>query len=101
MMYGKIEDGIFIEAPNPMIIHIPEIGDFLTANPTDQMYADAGYLPVELAQEPAEPGKIAVPDYEIVGDKIVQSWRLEPAPPTAEEKIAALLAAIEGGIKDA
>lgn len=101
MMYGKIEGGIFIEAPNPMIIHIPEIGDFLTANPTDQMYADAGYLPVELSPEPAEAGKIAVPEYEIVDDRIVQSWRIEPAPPTDTEKIAALLAAIEGGIANA
>lgn len=98
-MYGKLLDGRLYPAPNPM-----QVGDMLIANPTAEMYAGAGYSSVELAPEPAEPGKIAVAEYAIRDGKIVQSWRMEDAPPaepTPDKKIAALLAAIEGGIKSA
>lgn len=98
-MYGKLLEGCLHPAPNPM-----QVGDMLVANPTAEMYADAGYLLVELVPEPVETGKIAVAEYAIRDSKIVQNWRMEDAPPakpTPDEKIAALLAAIEGGLSDA
>lgn len=54
-MYGKIVNGVFVEAPNSIVCNIEvkdEMKPYKIFNPTDKQYKEAGYFPVIKAEYP-------------------------------------------------
>ena len=94
-MHGIIQNGSFYPAPAVL-----SFGGMIIANPTADQLEAAGYLPVQTADRPEQSGMYAVPHYETQGGIIVQTWTLTPIPPSPEEILTALMAAIEGGLSD-
>lgn len=85
MRYAKMQDGDAMFAPNALVI-----SDFIVFNPTDEMFLNAGYLPVvETAPPEVDENHIAVPLYAEDGNTIVQSWAVEEKPQSIEDKAEA------------
>ncbi len=93
-MYGKLENGILIPAPKT----ITKDG-WVHYHPSDELYAEFGYLEVVETQYPetsGEDNKYYVSSYEIQDNKIVKVWtetelpEPEPVTPTTEERITTL-----------
>lgn len=81
MRYAKLINDYPSYAPRKL-----HIGDKVVFNPTDQMLADAGYLPVIETDPPEAPeGHHYVSGWEQQGDQIVQIWTLEELPPEPDE----------------
>lgn len=75
-MYGTLQNGTMIPAPRKIVI-----GDWVILNPTDEQYAEAGYLPVIRTDPPEAPeGFYPVSGWEEQDGSIVQVWHLEEMP---------------------
>lgn len=77
MMFGKLENNIFIQAPTKI-----QIEENIIYNPTNEMLITEGWFPVEeneLFTEPPE-GYQYIPVYTQLSDKIVQDWELAEMP---------------------
>ena len=81
MRYAKLNNNYPSYAP-----HRLHIGDKVVFNPTDQMLADAGYLPV-IESEPPETDErhYAEPRYVERDGQIVQEWDIVELPPEPDE----------------
>ena len=76
-MYGTLSNGNLIPAPRRIVL-----GEWQIINPTDEQYAEAGYLPVIHTDPPEAPeGFCPVSGWEEQGGEIVQVWHLEELPP--------------------
>ena len=81
MRYAKLINSCPQYAPNPIIVDGRVLG-----NPTDEMLAKAGYLPVIDCPPPeASEGYYYNPVYEEADGQIVQSWVAEELPPEPDE----------------
>lgn len=75
-MIAKIIDGVFTPAPRKIEREI-DGEQYVTYNPTDEMLADAGWLPVIETDPPDAPeGWHYEPTYTEDGGEIVQGWAL-------------------------
>ena len=92
-MYGKLENGKLIYAPKSVIV-----GEKRIINPKEETLLSIGYLPIENTEAPAtETGYHAVGSWKQTKTEIVRVWAVEedePTEPTAEERLAALEAAM-------
>lgn len=90
MRYAKLINSYPQYAPNPIIVDGRVLG-----NPTDEMLADAGYLPV-IETEPPEVDELhyAEPRYVERDGQIVQEWDVVelPEPEATPEDYEAALA---------
>lgn len=87
-MYGKLENGELIIAPNPIRLNLfvealGEERNFQVFNPRPEQYAQAGYLEVIEEPYPEEEGKYFVETYIEEDGKIVGKW-VESEPPVIE-----------------
>lgn len=98
MKYGKITNGELMLAPNRI-----EKDGAVTYNPSAEMLAEEGYLPITESPMPeSEEGKRYIPHYEESEGEIVCVWEEceipeeVPTPePTPADKLAELEAKIE------
>lgn len=92
-MYGKLENGKLIYAPKSVIV-----GEKRIINPKEETLISLGYLPIENTEAPAtETGYHAVGSWKQTETEIIRVWTSEadePTEPTAEERLAALEAAM-------
>ena len=81
MRYAKLINNYPQYAPRKL-----HIGDKVVFNPTDEMLADAGYLPV-IETEPPEVDELhyAEPSYVERDGQIVQEWDVVELPPEPDE----------------
>lgn len=80
MEYAKLIDGVFTPAPRRIRREI-DGEPYITYNPTDEMLADAGWLPVIETEPPEAPdGYHYEPTYTEDGGEIVQGWELVKDP---------------------
>ena len=88
-MRAKLIDGVFIPAPRKIQ---REIGGetYVTYNPTDEMLAEQGWLPVVETDPPDNPpeGYHYEPTYTEESGKIVQGWELVEDPPDISDSEA-------------
>lgn len=82
MKYGKIICGA-LQVPQNYPCSI-ELDGQTIHNPTEEQYRAAGYHPIEESEPEEREGKVAIASYEVVGDKIVQTWEYFDEP---EERI--------------
>ena len=87
-MYGKIENGELIIAPNPIRLNLfvealGEERNFQVFNPRPEQYVQAGYLEVIEEPYPEEEGKYFIETYVEEDGKIVGKW-VEADPPVIE-----------------
>lgn len=82
MKYGKIICGA-LQVPQNYPCSI-ELEGKTIHNPTEEQYLAAGYLPIEESEPEEREGKVAIASYEVVGDKIVQTWEYFDEP---EERV--------------
>ena len=75
MKYGKIILGT-LQVPQNYPCSIKHNGKKIF-NPTAEQYLEAGYLPIEESTPEVVEGKVAVASYEIVDNRIVQTWSYE------------------------
>ena len=74
MAYAKLIDGEFVLAPRKIIRIINDIS-YTTYNPTDEMLAEQGWLPVVYTDPPYAPeGHHYEPTYTEESGEIVQGW---------------------------
>lgn len=98
MRYGTLTDGKLVFAPNPLTV-----GLFNVHNPSGEIYAAAGYLPIVDTPYPqpdepidSEDLKYYVHSWEERGGRIVGVWTEaeppvpDPVPPTLEERVSAV-----------
>lgn len=75
-MRAKIINGVLVYAPRKIKREI-DGEPYITYNPTDEMLADAGWLPVIKTEPPDAPeGYHYEPTYNEDGGEIVQGWVL-------------------------
>ena len=102
-MRAKIIDGELILAPRKINREI-DGEQYTTYNPTDEMLAEQGWLPVVETDPPDDPpeGYHYEPTYTEVDDEIVQGWELVEDPDPGEDEISAeeALQIILGGDPD-
>lgn len=72
-MYGKIENGIFMQAPSLLTL-----GNRIITNPSDKTLANAGYKPVSEQARQDKPGFVSKPIYTETETEIIKSWEYEP-----------------------
>ena len=81
MSYAKLINNYPSYAPNPI-----RVGDRVIGNPPDEVYAEAGYLPVIETDPPEAPeGHYMEPSWAERDGQIVQIWTLEELPPEPDE----------------
>ena len=95
--YGHAINGVFLPAPNPL-----QTAQGMVYHPTGEIYAAYGYLPKVTADAPEQAeGDTTVYAYRYVeaDGACLQEWYVvvdaepvpqEPAPPTLEERVAAV-----------
>lgn len=81
-MYGKLNNGALIPAPNPVVQNGVQI-----FNPEPAIWAALGYLPVQQTAQP-EDGRLYDCHFEEENGHLVQRWT--EAAPTAEALLAVL-----------
>ena len=88
-MRAKIIDGAIVYAPKK-IKRIIDGVEYAVINPTDEMLADAGWLPVVYTDPPDDaPEGWHYEDSFAEGDgEIVQEWTLVEDPDPAEEEVS-------------
>ena len=87
-MYGKLENGELIIAPNSIRLNlfVESLGEerpFQVFNPRPEQYAQAGYLEVIEEPYPEEEGKYFIETYVEEDGKIIGKW-VEADPPVIE-----------------
>lgn len=90
-MYGKIIDGSFIPAPNPLVI-----GKYKVYNPNPEEYKSQGYLEITETEAPAD-GKSYVAVYRECDGMIYTDWtevEKSEARPALEERVSAVEAQV-------
>lgn len=96
MRYATLSNNRLHYAPNPI-----RIGERVIGNPPDEVYAEAGYLPVIETDPPEAPdGYYYSPGWEERDGQIVQIWTLEELPPepddiTPDEALDIILGGVE------
>ena len=88
-MYAKIIDGVFTIAPKK-INRIIDGQEYTTFNPTGEILAEQGWLPVRYTDPPDDaPEGYHYEDSFVEGDgEIVQEWTLAEDPDPAEEEVS-------------
>lgn len=82
MLYGTLESGKLMLAPNPLIT-----GGNMIYNPPDKMYIEHGYLPIDRTEQP-DTDKFYTATWEELDGKIVIVWT-EAEPPEIENEAEA------------
>ena len=102
-MRAKLIDGDLVIAPRKINREI-DGEPYVTYNPTDEILAELGWLPVIETDPPDDPpaGYHYEPTYTEVDDEIVQGWELIEDPDPGEDEISAeeALQIILGGDPD-
>ena len=81
--YGSIKNGIFVMAPNPIIS-----GGTVHFNPSDDIYEQYGYLPIQKEPYPYEVrNKYFIAAYEEKEGYIRQYWVETDIPPQTQEDL--------------
>lgn len=80
-MYGKLVDGNLTIAPRKLN------GDGVVVyNPTEAMYREQGWKPVEFTDAPEAPGGYTYESgWEETAESIVQTWTLVPLPDEVDD----------------
>lgn len=87
-MRAKIIDGVFTPAPRKINRTI-DGQEYTTYNPTDEMLAEQGWLPVRYTDQPEAPEGYHYEDSFVEDDgEIVQEWTLVEDPDPAEEEVS-------------
>ena len=96
MRYATLSNNQIKYAPNPI-----KVGNSYIGNPPDEVYAEAGYLPVIETEPPEAPdGYYYSPGWEEQDGQIVRVWVLEEMPPEPDEVSAdEALDIILGGVE--
>ena len=98
-MRAKIIDGVFTPAPRKILREIDGV-EYITYNPTDEMLAEQGWLPVIETDPPEAPeGYHYEPTYTEEGGEIVQGWVLVKDPDDISDS-EALEIIMGGGAND-
>lgn len=84
-MFAKLENGTLIVAPDKL-----KALNTTVWNPTEQMYLDNGYSPVEFTDIPEEApdGYYYESGWEQTNTTIVQTWTLTPLPDDIDDATA-------------
>jgi len=92
MRYATLSNNQIHYAPNPI-----KVGDRVIGNPPDEVYAEAGYLPVIETEPPETDAQhYAEPHWAIQNNQIVQSWTVEEIPITDEQALTRYANSITG-----
>ncbi len=98
MNYAKLIDGAIVFAPRKIEREI-DGESYTTYNPTDEMLAEQGWLPVRFTDPPEAPeGYHYEPTYAEDGGEILQGWELVEDPDDISDSEA--LEIIMGGGAD-
>ena len=90
-MYGKIINGNFSPAPNPMVV-----GKYKVYNPSPEIYTSQGYLEIIETAPPAD-GKNYTKTYRELNGVICIEWieaEKSERPPVLEERVSAIEAQV-------
>lgn len=93
MHYATLSNNQIHYAPNPL-----RVGDSYIGNPPDEVYVEAGYLPVIETDPPeTDAQNYAEPHWVEQNGQIVQTWALEELPPETDIPAEEALDIIMGG----